>query len=357
MVLVDERGRSSAMARPECALAVLAPSRVVVFRALQLGDLLCAVPALRALRQALPKASICLVGLAWARDFAARFADYVDEFLVFPGFPGLPEQAPDVRAWPAFLAAAHERPFDLSIQMHGNGVITNPVTALLGARVAAGFGAEAASGWFLPYPDHGPEPGRLLRLMRFLGAESGDERLEFPLRPDDEAAWDRYPAIQSLEPGRYLCVHAGARAPDRCWPASHFAAVADALAGESGLPVVLTGSAQEAALTRAVAAAMRHPAVDAAAPVPVGALAALISRCRLLVTNDTGTSHIAAALRVPSVVVFRASDMSRWAPADASLHRGVWDPAATRIGAVISEARSLLAQPAPPPPPAPRAPA
>ena len=76
--------------------------KIAVFRALQLGDLLCAIPAVRALRAAFPNAEITLIGLPWAKDLVARFNQYFDKFISFPGYPGLPEQPFDASKFEEF---------------------------------------------------------------------------------------------------------------------------------------------------------------------------------------------------------------------------------------------------------------
>jgi ADP-heptose:LPS heptosyltransferase len=303
--------------------------RIAILRALQLGDMLCVVPALRALHAEYPAARISLIGLPWAREFAARFRRYLYDFLEFPGFPGLPERAVDAAAIPVFFRKAKSLGFDLLFQLHGSGELTNPLSVLMGARHTAGF---YRAGQYCPDPerfvewrDDEHEVLRYLRLMGRLGIAPRGSALEFPLHDADWREWTHL----GLERGRYAVVHAGAQLPSRRWPAERFAQVADALAAQ-GLQVVLTGTKAEAALTAGVAAAMRSPALDLAGLTTLGGLAALVARARLLVANDTGVSHIAAALKAPSVIVASGSDPGRWAPLERELHRVLWHPAECR---------------------------
>lgn len=324
------------------------PGSLVVFRALQLGDMLCAVPALRALRAALPGTRIALVGLPWAEQFAARFHQYIDDFVAFPGHEALPEQQVAASGIQAFYASMRARQFDLALQLHGSGETTNAIVQSFGARCVAGFGMPdagrtGADDCFFPFPQTGPEPLRLLQLTEALGAPPIGTHLEFPLTARDEIELASTGVATGLQPGNYLCVHPGARTRAKCWPAQLFAQVADQIADETGLQVVLTGSAGEAHLTAAVASHMRNPAIDTAVPLSIGGMAAIMSRARLLICNDTGVSHIAAGLKLPSVVIFSKADIRRWAPVDQQRHRCLWDPHGTRAVAVLTEARALLA--------------
>ncbi|HSH21633.1 MAG TPA: glycosyltransferase family 9 protein, partial [Candidatus Caenarcaniphilales bacterium] len=314
------------------------PRTVAVLRALHLGDLLCTVPALRALRAGLPDARISLIGLPWARAFVERFGAYIDEFVEFQGFPGLPERACQPRAVARFLAQMRERQFDLAIQLHGDGAVTNRLVSLLGARLTAGFvghgGWAPDDGLFLPYPTGLPEPRRHLELVRFLGLPLHGEELEFPLTPADRADAGR--AAQRKDLGHeYAIVHPGSRAGDRRWSEEGFAGVADHLADE-GLAVVLTGTEEEAEITGGVASRMRAKPVDLTGRTTLGALGVLVAGARMVVCNDTGMSHVAAALRTPSVVVFSASDPLRWAPRDRQRHRVVVARNGGAVDAVIA---------------------
>src|SRR6185312_12370669 len=318
---------------------------LAVFRALQLGDILCAVPALRALRQSVPGARITLVGLPWACAFAARFRRYIDDFVAFPGTAELPEQPPDVARLPAFFSDMQARRFDLAIQMHGSGVQTNAIVARFGARHSAGFyagdGPAPDATHFLRYPFGFHEVRRNLRLVEWLGAAAAGEDLEFPLTQDDREELSAIRDARSLSPGRYACLHAGARNPAKRWPIERFAQVGDAL-HDCCLQIVLTGSCAERPIAEAVARAMRAPSRNLALPISVGAMATLMADARLIVTNDTGVSHVATGLHVPSVVVFFATDPSQWAPLDTRLHRSVYRPHDVDVASVLNAALELL---------------
>lgn len=326
------------------------PQTIAIVRSLPgLGDLLCCIPALRALRTAYPEAQISLIGLPWVQNLIKRFPQYIDQWLEFPGFPGIPEVTFIPSKTLAFLNLVQSLELDLAIQMHGNGSVMNSFVALLGAKQSAGCFSVGHycpdSTYFMPYPNHLPEVWRNLQLLEFLGIPLQGTHLEFPIW---EADWQELETIavgHTLRLDQYVCIHPGASVNTRRWSCTHFAAVADALAAQ-GWQIVLTGTAAEAELAKTVVAGMRFPAVDLTGQTSLGALAALLKRSRLLICNDTGVSHLAAALQVNSVVIFSNSDPQRWAPLDRHRHRVVQMPASIKSafqGATPADRDSLIA--------------
>lgn len=314
-------------------LGHLTHPRVAVVRALQLGDVLCVVPAWRALRAALPQAELTLIGLPWARGFVARFAHIFDHFLEFPGYPGIPEQTQDGQRLKAFERETAANPFDLVIQMHGSGWDINNFVQVLGARQTAGFypagGLCPDSASYLCYPEAVPEVERHLQLVEYLGAPRKGNHLEFPLTAEDEQQFSQLCSEHELTPGQYVCVHPGARWPSRRWPAERFSETADRLA-DHGFKVLLTGAAAEQVLVETVSQQMQRPHVNLAGRTALGLTVRLLRSARLLVSNDTGISHLAAAAQTPSVVVVLGSDPDRWAPLDRQLHRIILHPVECR---------------------------
>lgn len=321
------------------------PRSIVIFRALQLGDLLCTVPTFRALRSYYPQAHIALVGLPWAATFVNRFSAYLDEFIAFPGWPGLPEQDIQMRKIPGFLNKLQARRFDLAIQMQGDGHISNPLTLLFGARSTNGWmRAEQPPlelGQFFPYPDGEHEIRIFLKLLELIGVPAQGEQLEFPFSAIERADFEFFCQEHGLQPGAYICLHPGARNLKRRWPPEKFAALGDRLA-ERGYQVVLTGTAPEGALTYEIAARMQRPALNLTGKTDLATMGLLVENARLLISNDTGVSHIAAALRTPSIVLFTVSEPQRWRPLDDYLHPIITSADQASPDRVMKEVDQLL---------------
>ena len=291
------------------------PARIAIFQALNLGDLLCTTPALRAMRGRFPAAEITFIGRPWAEDFVARLST-VDRFLPFPGFPGIAESPPGamgtVAQWPRF---------DLVMQMHGSGEVSNGFVATLAATHSVGFGppGERRLTTALNWVESEPEPLRWLRLAEAVGAASARLHLEFPVTPAERARATALIGAPDERP--VIGLHAGASDPNRRWPADSFARLGDRLAEYCRARLVLTGSQQERSLTTSVRRVMTAGTIDLAGMTDLGELAAVISALDLLVTNDTGVSHVATATRTPSVVLFGPTRPDRWAPLDRRRHQ------------------------------------
>lgn len=298
--------------------------KIVILRALNLGDLLVTVPSFRTLRSAFPKAEITLIGLPWAKDFVKKFSSYLDKFLEFPGFPGLPERKPDFSKIPEFIKKVQKENFDLAIQMHGDGTIVNPLVSLFNAKLTAGFALPGKpnpiNSLFTHYPQNLHERDRYLKLMEFLGLKIQGGYLEFPINKEDYYSFATLKKRFGFRTNKYICIHPGSKNPKRRWDQEKFAYIANRLK-RFGFDLVITGVKEEKDLSLILQEKLEFEPIDLCGKTSLGSLGVLLKQSSLVISNDTGVAHISYALGSPSITIFNDIDKTKsWGSPNPYLH-------------------------------------
>ena len=293
---------------PGAAAGLPGVRRLLLMQLKWLGDVLLTTPAIRAARRAFPEAKI---------DFATG----AEGAAILEGNPHLDE----VLVWrrgPAGLRMLWEiarRRYDAVVDFRSTPRDAWYVLAS-GARIRAGMRGRGprrlAYNRLFDWSD-GPRymAARKLEPLRALGIEPGPEpdlALELVVGEADRAWARSILARHGLDGGSPIAaISPVTRVHYKQWGAEKWAAVADALAG-AGARVLITSGPGELAQARAVAERMAHPAVYEYGPTTLRQLAALYERCALWAGNDGGAKHIAAAMGVPTVTVFRHHEGEVW---------------------------------------------
>jgi ADP-heptose:LPS heptosyltransferase len=312
------------------------PRRLLVVKPDHMGDVLLATPALHALRQALPDASITLAVGPRSAEIARRLPD-VDRVVVVP-FPGLdPATQPGVVArWALLLRMARRwrGAFDAGVLLRDDfywGAILLAAAGVPGRMGTAFPGCAPFLTHMAPPARHISAAAQHLQVATLLtGAErpptqwTREQSLRFaPREAAREAIQAREQAgLPPTEP--YLLLHPGAGAPVKLWTAEHWAAVVRTLQTRLGIRTLLVAGGNEQHL---IAPILR---LGGGAALPLGVapgldlLAALMRDARLVLGVDSGPLHLAVALDVPSVRLYGPVDPRVYGPwGDPERHRWV----------------------------------
>ncbi len=293
-----------------------AARRILAVRPDNLGDVLMTTPALRALREGGDRHVTLLASGSGAH--AAPFVPEVDALLTAP-LPWLPAPAPDPAALRDTVAVLREAAFDAAVIFTVYSQSPLPAAMLCWQ---AGIPLRLAHCRENPYhlltdwiPD--PEPHELLRhearrqldLVGAAGFSTADERLSFRIPPEASLRAVAKLRAAGIDPERrWVVIHPGASAASRRYPAEHFAAVAEYLAAATDpgtrVQLVLTGEAHERELLEAIRGRANATLASLAGELDLGELAAVIAPAALLVSNNTGPVHLAAALGTPVVDLY-----------------------------------------------------
>ena len=307
--------------------------RLLVLRALGLGDFLTGVPAMRALRRAYPDHDT-VVEAPSSLDPLVGLAGAADRLLDTRGLTPLTWTGP---------------PPDVAVNLHGKGPQSHAVLSALGPGRLAAFGNTEAGLAGPEWDPHEHEVHRWCRLVsQALGIPADTADLRLPA-----------PSVPAPVPGAVV-VHPGAAFPSRRWPPERFGLVAR-WAASAGHDVVVTGGPDEVELAEEVrrTAGLRAQSV-LAGRTDLNTLAAQVASARLLVSGDTGVAHLATAFATPSVVLFGPVPPQQWGPPPDGPHTVVWrgdgpgdpwsegvDPSLLRVQVeeVVRQAEKLLQPP------------
>ena len=278
------------------------------------GDLVMCTPALRSLRQHYPNAHISVLVKPSLRPVIEHLP-FFDEIIEYE--PKGRDRG--VKNYLSFIRRLSRQRFDLGVIMP-HSFSSAQVFFLAGLPERIGYNRNAR-GWMLtrrvaPFTEQGKiVPVNMVRLylelVRILGCSAEDGRVELKTSAAAEKWADAFFSKHGIAPGDFtvVIIPGATFGSSKCWKDSSFAEVADALISEYGARVFIVPGPGETDIARSITQKMRHAPVDPGERIlPLDRLMALIRRCSLLITNDTGPRHFGVAFDKPVIVLMGPTD-------------------------------------------------
>ncbi|MBN1527377.1 MAG: glycosyltransferase family 9 protein [Candidatus Omnitrophica bacterium] len=288
-----------------------------------IGDILLSLPALKALRGLYPDARVEMLIVPRLHDLV-RGLSYVDDAAVL--HLGLRAKGGLFRIWRNTLALLRlrKRHFDLAVNMRtlvsGKSAFEMRLLfAIIGPKVKAGRDTEGRGSFFdvaVPESDAGDKYERDydIAMVKRLGARDVDERIDYRVDEESRARVSRVLEGYGVSSGDVLIGINPGGTPAHRWPSERFARVIEKITGKTDARFVITGDAQEKGLAGKLKNDAGANVIDLAGRLSIKELFALIERCGLFITNDTGPMHIAAVLGTPLVAIFGPGYLARYDP-------------------------------------------
>lgn len=289
-------------------------NKILVIRVDGIGDLLNSTPAIALLRENYPSAEITVLARPLNAAVLIGNPD-VDRILMFDR----DGEHSGILARLQFYRELRRERFQLAVAMQ-TAMWSHLVAFLSGATYRLGryqkrFRSTLTHAWRGKYrKGETHEVDRNLELVRLICAGEGKRELIFELSSDEIAAAEAQLASLGIGKDAFLIgIHPGGSSFDKRWPEKQYAEFADRLSRQYNATVLLLRGPEEAELVRNIQAAMQSDAITYA-PETIRELGAMLFCCDLVVCNDSGPMHLAAALAVPTVAIFGPTDHVAWHP-------------------------------------------
>lgn len=290
--------------------------RILVLNRNHIGDCLLTTPMLRALKRRFPRAHLAVSVPASNLDLLVT-NPHVDEIVV----------RPEIGQWTAkfrFAFQARRRGYDLilSLQEKSKFYAWAAFYAALGRRrtVTVALDHPRTRRWYQhrirPLRPDQHEVFKYLDLAVVLGCPR-ERNPVLELEPTELARnrADHLISTYGIDPDvRFIGINPGGTKPEKRWPVERFAQAAERLSDELGLPVMIFGGPGDQARAEQIRERMQGEPIVVAGHTTLSETAALLERCRFLITGDTGPMHMAVALAVPVVALFGPTNPVKFGP-------------------------------------------
>lgn len=298
-------------------LSMSQPKRILVVQPNWVGDAVMATPTLRAIRELYPDAQISYLMRRYVKPMYTGLP-WADKLITYR--TGKTKAKAGKGQFFDLAARLRARKFDLAIVLP-NSFKSALICKMAGIDRIVGYERDGRgfllSDKLLPVKDRGkfiPTPivKYYMGIASYLGSHSRDLKLELAVTPSERREAEEVltragiPAEPVRATGPTILLNPGAQyGAAKCWLPQYFAQLADQMIEELGATVLISTAPRERAIADAINRHMKHAAVDLArAGCTLGALKEIVRRSDLMVTNDTGPRHIAAAFDVPVVTIF-----------------------------------------------------
>jgi ADP-heptose:LPS heptosyltransferase len=190
----------------------------------------------------------------------------------------------------------------------------------------------------VPYQREVHETDGTNNLLHAMGIDVKERWPSLNIKDDEMTAADEFLSSNGVNGGDLLIgLHAGSgfKQTFKRWPKERFGQLADQLVDQHKARIIFTGGSQERDLIQEIQALMRHQTVNAGGALSIRKTAALIKKCHLFVSNDSGLAHVSAAVQTPSIVLFGDTELHRIAPRGEKVH--ILRKEMPRPGSVVNE--------------------
>lgn len=304
--------------------------KILITRTDRLGDVLLSSPVFKAVRREYPTSHIAVLVRPYTKE-CVEGNPYINEVIIYDKRGRDKGLLDSIK----FAMELRQKRFDLALILHPTNRM-NLITFLAGIPERVGYNRKF--GFLLskkiPHTKELGEKHELeytLDVIRHIGLKPEDGDMYMPLKKETQEAMDKQLSLCGVSSGdRLIGIHPSSSCSSKRWNPERFAEVADILAEKYNSKIVLISGADGKMYAEMTREKMKHKAIDFTGKTTLSELTALLRRCTLFVSNDSGPVHVASAVGTPVIAVFGRRDAGlgpvRWGPRgkdDIIMHKDV----------------------------------